>query len=309
MQTSWKGKRVLVTGGTGFIGSFLVEALLERGATVRVPLRAENYRALSARRAEIEWLEGDLRDSAYCCELVDNVDHVFHLASSRRNVEYHHKRPSDVINDNVRMSIAILDALKEKEMSVPVTFFSTANVPPALDAIAIAQSDKIDGYVLGKAMCCTLWLAAARQRKFPLLILRPVGVYGPRDTFNEDGNVIPALMVKTRDAKTSLKVWGDGTQERAFLYVEDLIKAIMLMLDNDIHGIQYITSGDVVSVKDLAEGIRNLVRPELPIEYQTDKPVGGRTIPTLPVHPLLEAMEWTSLQDGLKKTYESWKGM
>jgi dihydroflavonol-4-reductase len=70
----WNDKTVLVTGGTGFIGSFLVEQLLERGASVRVPLRAQNYRALSHRRAEIEWMEGDLRDSFYCEQLVDGVD-------------------------------------------------------------------------------------------------------------------------------------------------------------------------------------------------------------------------------------------
>jgi GDP-L-fucose synthase len=309
MMKSWKNRRVLVTGGTGFIGSFLVEALLDRGAKVRVPVRAQNYRALSERRAEIDWVEGDLRDPAYCCELVDGIDEVIHLASSRRNVEYHNKRPSDVINDNVRMSLALLDALKEKELSVPVTFFSTANVPPTLDPIAIAQSEQIDGYVLGKALCCTLWLAASRQRKFPLLILRPVGSYGPRDTFTEDSNVIPALMVKTRDAKDALKVWGDGTQTRAFLYVEDLVQAALLFLDNEVTGIQYITTEDVVTVKELSEAIRNLVRADLPIEYQPEKVVGSRTIPMLPMHPLLKKMKWTTLKEGLQKTYEHWNNV
>lgn len=309
MTKVWKDRRVLVTGGTGFIGSFIVEELLKRGAKVRVPVRSQNYRALSDKRAEIEWLEGDLRDPGYCCDLVDGVDEVLHLAASRRNVEYHHKRPSDVINDNVRMSLAILDALREKEMSVPVMFFSTANVPPAIDAIALAQSDKVDGYVLGKALCCTLWLTASHQRKFPLLIVRPVGVYGPRDTFNEDGNVIPALMVKTRDAKDVLKVWGDGTQERAFLYVEDLAKAVFALLDNEVTGIQYITSGDVVTVKQLSEGIRDLVRPDLKIEYDASKPIGNRTIPMLPMHPLLQQMKWTPLKEGLKKTYDYWNAV
>jgi uncharacterized protein YbjT (DUF2867 family) len=73
----WKGKYVLVTGGTGFIGSLLVEALLDRGASVRVPVRAANYRSLSRRRSEIEWVDGDLRDSEYCTRLVSGMNHVF----------------------------------------------------------------------------------------------------------------------------------------------------------------------------------------------------------------------------------------
>lgn len=306
MSRDWKNQRVLVTGGTGFIGSFLVEQLLARGAKVRVPLRSESYRALSHRRSEIEWIEGDLRSSEYCQQLVAGVDAIFHLASSRRNVEYHHKRSSDVMNDNLRMSLALLDAIREQELQVPVTFFSTANIPPTIDTIAIAQSEKIDGYVLGKAVCETLWLAASTQRHFPLLIVRPVGVYGPRDTFNPDANVIPALMVKARDAKDELHVWGDGTQERAFLYVEDLVHAILQLLDVGASGVQYITSDSIVTVQQLAEEICSIVRPGLRIVFDPHKPIGGRTIPVLPVHAALQSMQWIPLHEGLQKTYDAW---
>lgn len=308
MNKTWSGRRVLVTGGTGFIGSFLVEYLLDRGAHVRVPLRAQNYRALSARRSEIETLEGDLRDGDYCTDLVRGVDEIIHLAASRRNEDYHHKRPSDVINDNVRMTLALLEGMKECEMNVPVTFFSSANVAPAMDAVALAKTDTVDGYVLGKAISCMLWLSAQHQRKFPLLILRPIGVYGPRDTFNENANIIPALMVQARDADDTLTVWGDGRQERAFLYVEDLVKAAMTLVEHNVQGIQYVTSENVVTVRELAEKIRDLIRPGLPITFDDSKVMSGRRIPTLPMHPLLASMQWTSLDEGLKKTFEAWNG-
>jgi len=305
MQQSWSGKKVLVTGGTGFIGSFVVERLLDEGATVRVPLRAENFRALSSRRAEIEWLEGDLRDSEYCIRLVEGMDEVFHLASSRRNTEYHLKRPSDVMNENVRMTLALIDAVREHP--VPVTFFSSANVPPTMDILALAQAEKVDGYVLGKTLCETLWFTAAHQRKFPLLIVRPVGVYGPRDTFKEDANLIPALMVQTRDAKTSLKIRGAGNRERAFLYVEDLVDALFRLREADAQGVQYVTTHEVVTVQELAEQIRDLVNPDLPIEFDTSKTITQRAIPVLAPHDVLTEITWTTLDDGLKKTYAFWR--
>ncbi len=309
MDSVWNGKKVLVTGGTGFIGSFLVEWLLDHGASVRVPLRAQNYRALSSRRSEVDWMEGDLRDPVYCTQLVKGVSHVFHLAGCRRNTEFHQKKPSDVANENVRMTLALIEALKEANVPVPVTFLSTANVPPAIDTVELSQKEKVDGYVLGKALCETLWHIAAHQRGFPILVVRAVGAYGPRDTFNEDANLIPALMLQARDKKETMTVWSDGTQERAFLYVEDLINVITRFAEEKVTGIQYVTTDDVVTVKELAELIRDLVRPGLPIGYNTEKSVAQRAIPHLSVHPLVRDFEWTPLAEGLKRTLTWWKGI
>lgn len=307
MDSVWTGKKVLVTGGTGFIGSFLVEWLLDHGASVRVPLRAQNYRALSSRRAEVDWLEGDLRDPAYCTQLVTGINHLFHLAGCRRNTDFHQKKPSDVANENVRMTLALIEALKEVGAPVPVTFLSTANVPPAIDTIELSQRENVDGYILGKALCETLWLTAAHQRDFPMLVVRAVGAYGPRDTFSEEANLIPALMLQARDKKDAMTVWGDGSQERAFLYVEDLARVLTLFAEEKITGIQYVTTDDIVTVKELAELIRDTVRPDFPIQYNPQKEVAKRSIPLFDVHPLIKAFEWTPLVEGLKRTNTWWK--
>lgn len=302
---SWKNKRVLVTGGTGFIGSVLVERLLEEGAEVRVPIRAANYRALSKLRSKIEWMEGDLRSSDYCEQLLTGVDHLFHLAAHRRNVEFHRDHCSDVLEGNIEMSAAMIRAMRGFK-SVSVTLFSSANVPPSIDVIKLAQSENIDGYVLGKALCETLWLTAARQFKFPLLIVRPVGVYGPRDTFTVEGNVIPSLMVKA-ETHDVLDVWGDGKQERAFLYVDDLVEAVFRLAKADALGVQYVIPPDITTVGMLAKHIRDIVKPGMKIAFDVRKPQGGRSIPTLPVHETLQRMKWTPLKKGLKLTYEGWK--
>ncbi len=302
----WKGKYVLVTGGTGFIGSVLVEELLGRGARVRVPIRAENYRALSKLRAQIEWVDGDLRSAEYCASLVSGVNHVFHLASHRRNVDFHRKHAADVLVGNVEMTVALMRAIKENKHA-GVTFFSSANVPPEIDVIRLAQQDTTDGYVLGKAMCEACWITAAKQYKFPLLIVRPVGVYGERDTFTSESNMIPALMVKASESKDSLDVWGTGNQERVFLYVHDLINALFQLLDAGADGIQYITPPKPVSVAEVAGMIRDLVNPSLTLKFDTSKPEGKRSLAMLPLHASLKGFPWTPLAEGLRRTYEGWK--
>lgn len=302
----WKDKRVLVTGGTGFIGSILVEALLHYGARVRVPIRAANYRALSKRRAEIDWVEGDLRSADYCTQIITGMDHVFHLASHRRNVEFHQKYCADVVAGNVEMTLALTRALREYR-GAGVTFFSTANVPPEIDVIRLAQQKSVDGYVIGKALAEAFWLTASRQYGFPLLIVRPVGVYGERDTFSEEGNVIPSLMVKAEKAENELAVWGTGKQERVFLYASDLINAVLALLAEDAQGIQYVLPPDVVTVADVAGMIRDLVNPSLKLRFDADRPEGKRSNPVLPMHPCLKDFPWTPLKDGLKRTYDGWK--
>ncbi|MBI5156090.1 NAD(P)-dependent oxidoreductase [Candidatus Peregrinibacteria bacterium] len=336
----WKGRNVLVTGGTGFIGSFLVERLLDLGAKVRVPMRAKYYRALSERRSEIEWMEGDLRDSDYCRRLTDGMDEIFHLAACRRNVAFHEERASHVLQENVRMTLALLEGLRDQP-AVPVTFFSTANVPPEVGTLHLSHKDTIDGYTLGKAMAEILWHVAARERGFPVLLLRPVGVYGPRDTFTEEGNVIPALFTKCMKAgrlqaalaqpknspqsrstvstavrlrtlprsaaSPAFDIWGTGREERAFLYVEDLIDGLFTLIDARATGVQYISSGEVVTIRELATMIRDFVSPKLPLRFHPEIHLGPRTIPLLAPHKSLKRMAWTPFEEGLKKTYESWK--
>ena len=302
MAHSWNGRRVLVTGGTGFIGSFLVERLLDLGARVRVPLRA-GHEGFLAGRSDVEWVEADLRGD--CGPLVDGIDEVFHLASVRKNVDVHQKQASDVANENVRMTLSLIEALHDRR-GVPVTFVSTGNLPQAFDIVAAATAERVDGYVLGKAICETLWLTAAKQRGFPLLIARPVGVYGPRDAFTDDGNVIPALMVRARAAEDALHVWGDGTQQRSFLYVTDVVTALLTLIDAGAHGVQYVASPRIVTVRELAETIRDLVHPGLPIVFDADKPTGAKTMPAYPVHPSLASMEWTPFERGLEQARDAW---
>jgi nucleoside-diphosphate-sugar epimerase len=305
---NWSNQRVVVTGGTGFMGSVLIEELLKRGAHVKAPIRSRNFRSLSTLRAKVEWLEGDLRDPDYCRELITGANYIIHLASQRRTTEFHREHSADVLLGNLEMSIALAEACKEYPHA-KVVFLSTANVPPELDVVKVSQQDALDGFVLGKALSEALWFTASKQYHFPLLVLRPVGAYGERDTFTVESNMIPSFMVRAEEAETELVLWGSGKEERVFLYIDDVIEAIFRLMESDATGIQYIMPPETMTVECVARAICDLVNPSLSVKFDASHPISGRSLAVLPNHSCLDDLPWTSLEEGLKKTYEGWKGV
>lgn len=284
-------KTVVVTGGTGFIGSFLVEELLQSGVTVRVPFRKEKG-YLNTIDDQIEWMQGDLCDAAFCTELLTGADQLMHLAAYRKNIDEHHKHKEEIIAQNVFVTENLIGAVPPQ---CTVTFFSTALVGTVDDSF-----NSKDGYIAAKARCEKLWKEATSD----LLIVRPINVYGPRDYFGIDGNVVPALMKKASQEAETLTVWGSGKQERAFLYAPDLAKATMVLLEHAVTGTVYIVPSEVMPIKDLAQKIVEIVHPSLTLAFDTTKQEGILTMPDFPVHPLLSTFSWTPLSEGLQDTFD-----
>jgi nucleoside-diphosphate-sugar epimerase len=305
MRASWQGRRVAVTGATGMTGAVLVQQLLALGAHVRIHLRGDDRRDLARLGGNLEIVRGDLRDPGVCARLLDGMEELIHLASCRRNVAFHHERSGFVARTNVALTVALLEALQSCP-GIPVTFFSTANIASPPDTLSLQGQGTVDGYVTGKYACELLWLAAAREHGFPLLILRPVGIYGPGDHFSVDGNVIPSLVVKAEQGGDGLVIWGSGEQERSFLYVDDVAAVLLRFLDRGVLGVQYVSSPERVTVRELATRVRDLVRPGLPLVFDTSRPEGARTLPPYPVHECLGDFPWTGLGTGLRRTVDWW---
>jgi|GEM_PF-148853 len=286
---------IVVTGGTGCIGSFLVELLLERGYTVRVPCRDAHYGYLAPVAQRIEWMEGDLSDADFCHTLLKGAAHLFHLAAFRRNIDFHKNNRDEVVQKNVQMTENLIAACSQ---DVSVTFFSTALVG------TVEHSEKAeDGYIAGKALCERLW----QDWGGALLILRPINVYGPRDRFTPDGNVVPSLMLKAKNAQKILPVWGSGKQERAFLYAPDLAHATLLLFQKGITGIEYVLPPEIITIGDLAFKIVSIVHPGLSIAFDTTHEEGIRHMPNFPQNAILGNMKWTELDDGLNQTFSWWQ--
>jgi nucleoside-diphosphate-sugar epimerase len=297
----WHGKTVLITGGTGFIGSHLAEHLYAKGAIVRIPYRQENSWRMEHDNV-MDFRQGDIADAAFAREAIEGVDHVFHLASFRRNIAYHQQNITEVAEKNVQMANAIADAVRHHP--APLTFFSTANIPP--DARDDTRTST-DGYQLGKALCEEVFTSLASDAQIPLLCVRPVSVYGPRDKFSKDSNVVPALITKAVEEEHTLTVWGSGKQHRKFVFVTDVIDATLALLDAGATGVQYVSPPNTVAIAELATIICKHAHPNLALAFDTTKPEGPHQDTPLPFHPCLASFPWKTLESGIAETITWWK--
>ncbi|MFH0770856.1 MAG: NAD(P)-dependent oxidoreductase [Candidatus Peregrinibacteria bacterium] len=293
--------RILLAGGTGFTGEAIARALVRRGVSVRIAgrTRPEWHSGLSP----AEFVRADLTRVEECTPLLEGVDLCIHLASVRENVQAHCERSNHFVRGNLALSLPLLEALEQRP-DLPVVFVSSANISPDLTVEDAMEGQPVDGYVLGKLLCEKVWRSFSLQRRTPLLVVRPVGIYGPGDRAGPGANVIPALMDRAKDVHDTLAVWGSGQQKRSFLFAEDFAEAILRLIEADVTGIQYIAPPEVVTIERLAGMIRDIVHPGLPLSFDPSAASGAAELSLAPSHSVLHSLAWTPLLEGLRRTWE-----
>jgi len=268
--------RTLVTGGAGFIGSHLSEALLERGHEVWAlddlsTGRLENL-ATFERHPRFRFLEGDVTDSSLVKGLVAQCDRVFHLAAAV-GVKYVLENPLRSLITNIRGTEVVLEACAEHSRKVMIASSSEvygkgASVPFSED------DDRLMGpthklrwsYAAGKAVDECLAQAYYQQHQLPVVIVRCFNTCGPRQS-GAYGMVIPA-MVQRALAGQPILVFGDGQQSRCFSAVHDVVRGVLMLMDKSeaMGEVFNIGSDEEVTVFDLAQRIKRLCRSDSPIE-------------------------------------------
>lgn len=234
----WDGKKVLVTGGAGFIGSHVVEELLRRGSGVRVTvaddLRNGSLDNLSnAREARLE--TRDLFDHDACLAVCRGQEIILNLAARVGGVGYNAGHPGTMFRDNVRLSMNVLEAARiagaERFLAVSSACVYTrhCSIPtPESEGFRDWPEDSNEGYGWAKRMAEFQAMAYHKEFGMKVAIARPYNCYGPRDHFDpESSHVIPALIRRILEGEDPIRVWGDGSQTRAFLYVEDLARGLL----------------------------------------------------------------------------------
>jgi GDP-L-fucose synthase len=300
----WREKRVVVTGGSGFLGSYIVDKLADRGAAQVFVPRRRDYDLCVLHN--IQRLLDDTRP-----------DIVIHLAARVGGIGANRDHPAEFFYDNLMMGAPLL----HESWAFGVKKFvalGTICCYPKHTPIPFREENLWDGYPeetnapygLAKKMLLVQSQAYREQYGFNSIFLMPVNLYGPRDNFDpSSSHVIPALIRKCVEAQargqSEVVVWGDGSPTREFLYVDDAAEAVLLAAEryNNSEPVN-IGSSSEIAIKDLVELIARLTGFHGRIVWDVTKPNGQprRCLDTSHAERVFGFRSRTSFADGLERT-------
>ena len=304
-----ENKRILVTGGAGFLGRQVIDQLCQNGA---------NREKITVTRSH----DCDLRVWENCQRAADQQDIIIHLAAHVGGIGLNREKPGELFYDNLIMGTQLIHAAYQQGIEKFVCV-GTICAYPKFTPVPFKEDDIWNGYpeetnapygVAKKALLVQLQ-SYRQQYDFNGIYLLPVNLYGPEDNFNpSSSHVIPALIRKVQEAQTrgekQLPVWGDGSPTREFLYSTDAARGIVMgpQFYNDAEPVN-LGTGYEISIKDLITLICELMEYEGELVWETDKP-NGQPRRCLDTERAKQAFGFTAqveFREGLKNTIDWWR--
>ena len=281
---SFSGKTVIVTGGAGLIGSFLVDDLLRQKARVVVvddfsKGRMEN---LATALGHVEVRRGDLEDPAFAVEAMAGADLVFHLASRAFGIAYSQGRHLDILRHNEAITVNILEALRRHQPEhLLVTSSSCVYSDDGPDMVAelplfLGEPEQANwGYGWAKRFLEQKSLLYSRETGVPVSIVRPFNIYGERYAWmGEFSQAIPMLVKKILDGQNPVVVWGSGRQRRSYVHALDCAAMMAALVAAGYEGVVNIGTPETVSMMELVSMICRLAGLEPVVHNDADRPEG-----------------------------------
>lgn len=316
----WSGKKVLVTGGTGFVGNRVVEKLLERGAEVSVldNFQNGNESNLAKISKSIEIIRGDCRNDHDAFLACKNKEIVMNLAARVEGIEFNKTHPATMMQENLLIGTVMIEAAKKAGVerflvvSSACVYPGTCSVPTPEDEGFLEVPEAANGgYGWAKRMNEKIGEYYAQEYGMKVGIVRPYNCYGPRDHFQPvPTHVVPSLIKRVMDGENPVVVWGSGNQTRAFLYVDDLAQGMIAAIEKyPVPDAINLGSDEEVSMKELIEKIIKVSGKKSPIVFDTSKPDGSprRNSNNTKAKEKIGFVAKTSLEDGLAKTLSWYK--
>jgi GDP-L-fucose synthase len=306
------GKKILVTGGAGFLGQSVIRILLEKGVRPKdifVP-RSDEY---------------DLRFQVACAKVVTGQDIVIHLAANAGGIGWNWAHPGALFYDNIAMGALLMEEARVAGVEKFVQIGTVCSYPFQPPRIPFREDDLWEGYPertnapygIAKKALMVMGQAYREEYGFGVIYLLPVNLYGPGDHFEpEKSHVIPALIRKFVEARESgtkeVEVWGSGLYEnvpvsREFLYVDDAAEAIVLATEKyDKLAPVNIGSGQEIAINDLVEMVRRMTKFRGKVVRDLSRPDGQprRCLDTSRAREEFGFVARTPFEEGLRKTVE-----
>lgn len=316
MSNFWKNKTVLVTGSAGFIGSHFVEELIKKGAKVicldskshlkkffaKLKLQ-KNLTPLTLNLLDYQKLKKTL--------FLKKIDVIINCAALDGNSEFKTKFAAQILAVNTRITSNILNFAKERKIK-NVVLLSSAEIYPLTSKSPIKEEDDYkknfdqpeNGYILSKRLTEILGKLYQKQFKLNVFLPRPTNAYGPRDKAER---VIPQMIKKTLRGQV-IEIWGSGTQVRSFIYVKDLVFAILKMVAVKKYHLLNIAAKESISILALAKLISGLNLRKPKIKLLREKPTGPKKrVPDITKLNSIIDFAPRSLEAGLKETIRWYK--
>jgi len=317
----WGGKKVAVTGGAGFIGSYLAEMLVDAGAKVRIidNLSRGKLENLKSVQPHIEFVENDLRDNLLARTSLLNQEIVFNLAAKVAGIQYNISHNADMFEQNMLLQMQPIAAAAKGSVE---TFLqvSTACIYPH-DAAVPTSEEEGDrgepeptnvGYGWAKRMGERLARYYHDETDMIVLVARPFNAYGgARDYYDEaTSHVIPAMVKKVLDRDDPVMVWGSGNQSRVFVHAKDIARGMMLMVEkHDAPDPVNLGHDRETTIRELVKKIQELTGISRKVFYDTSKPEGylRRAANVDNLRKITGFVPEITLEEGLREAIECYK--
>lgn len=308
----FKNKTVLVTGATGFIGTNLINKLLNYGAIIRAVVHKKEPKI---KHDQVNYVKADLTQKKDCQEVTKDVKVVFMCAANSSGAEVMEKAPLTHLTPNVVMNALMLEASYSNNIEKFVfissnTVYPVTNFPVKEKDIDYTFFDKyhIVGWMkLFSEEMCNMY-SKNISKPMNTLIVRPGNIYGPYDKFNKrESKVIAAIIRRFAEKENPLLVWGDGNDIKDFIFIDDFVDGLIRATISFAEGPINIVSGESITIKDVINELKKISNHEnLNVKFDKSKPsmIPVRLISGDYAKKEINFEAKINLYKGLKLTYE-----